>query len=87
MRNEYIKISNFYQVEMTERLKLEEKLKEKTAEIVNLQADLKRLVDDKILKEKVAIQHNIFKVENNRLLENYENRCLEVKNLKNDIEM
>ena len=69
---------------MTERLKLEEKLKEKTAEIVYLQADLKRLVDDKILKEEVAIQHNIFKVKNKRLPENYENRCLEVENLKND---
>ena len=86
MRNEYIKVFNFYQVEMTERLKLEEKLKEKTAEIVNLQADLQRLVDDKILKEVVAIQHKSFKVENKRLLENYENRCLEVKKLKNEIE-
>ena len=81
MRNEYSKVFNFYQVEMTERMNLEDELKEKAADIAQLQADLKRLVEEKILREEIAHQQNKFKVENKKLHENYENKCLEIKHL------
>ena len=86
MRNEYTKVFNFYQVEMTERMNLEDELKEKAADIAQLQADLKRLVEEKIVREEIAHQQNKFKVENKKLHENYENKCLEIKHLKNDFE-
>ena len=71
---------------MTERMNLEDELKEKVADIAQLQADLKRLVEEKILREEIASQQNKFKVENKRLHENYENKCLKIKYLKNDNE-
>ena len=46
-------------------MNLEDELKEKVADIAQLQADLKRLV-----REEIASQQNKFKVENKRLHEN-----------------
>ena len=66
-------------------MNLEDELKEKVADIAQLQADLKRLVEEKILREEIASQQNKFKVENKRLHENYENKCLKIKYLKNEL--
>ena len=67
-------------------MNLEDELKEKVADIAQLQADLKRLVEEKILREEIASQQNNFNVENKRLHENYENKCLKIQYLKIDNE-
>ena len=71
---------------MTERMNLEEELKEKTAMIAKLKADLEIITEEKNLKEENLFHNNKFKVEHKKLLDNYENKCIEIKHLKCDIE-
>ena len=71
-RNEYVKLYNFYTAELEAKCKLEEEYKEVIANLAN--------------KEKSDVNVKTILVENKSLKEKLENKSLEFKQLKTDIE-
>lgn len=82
MKNEYSKVFSFYQVEVTERINLENELKNKSAEINKLKADLENVTKAENLKDKHLIQYHNLNAEFQRLQNSHEKKCEELKHLK-----
>ena len=77
MKNEYNKVFSFYQVEVTERINLEEELKNKSAEIDKLKAEFENVTKEEHLKDKHLIQYHNLNAEFRRLQNSHEKKCEE----------
>ena len=86
MRNEYEKLFKFYELEMGLRSNLEKELEVQNERSDKLKLELLRANEALGLKDHIEKESNKVKAENLVYKANYENKCIEIKNLKVDME-
>ena len=86
MRNEYVNLLNFYQIEIESKSKLEAELIKETETRSKLEAELGHAYQKLNLKAETQSQSKKLKAENCELQTNFKNKCLEINHLKSEID-